>query len=200
MSVFKTLCICQKHSGMRWGKTCIREHFQSLPGDFSFTCTILCKCITEHMPGSWCGEWFFCFRRFREKVIRSLDNVINYPGMKIVLLGPLNPLSGIRFHLYMEHSVNERRRHGLYDGRVLCSVSCTYNNTSFRQMVFTDPSFVDERVEGFLYFLGAGIEFIKEENIRLFSCNHLRWKKLRGISFNLRNTNDIFRSKLASKK
>lgn len=33
-----------------------------------------------------------------------------------------------------------------------------------------------------------------------FSRNHLRRKKLRGISFNLRYTNDVFRSKLASKK
>lgn len=56
-------------------------------------------------------------------------------------------------HLYMKHSVDKSGRHGFYDGRVLCSVSCTYNNTSLREVIFSDSSFVDERVESFLHFL-----------------------------------------------
>lgn len=136
-----------------------------------------CKGITEHMPGSWRGERFLCFRRFRKKMIRSLNNIINHPGMQMVILRPFNPLPGICLHLHMEHSVNEGGGHGLYDGRVLCPVSGAHNNTSFRKMIFSDSSFMDERIKGFLYFLGAGIEFIQKENIGIFSCNHLWWKK-----------------------
>ena len=36
--------------------------------------------------------------------------------MKIILLSPFYPLSGICFHLNVEHSVDARRRHSLYYG------------------------------------------------------------------------------------
>ena len=36
--------------------------------------------------------------------------------MKIILLSPFYPLSGIGTHLNVEHSVDERRRHSLYYG------------------------------------------------------------------------------------
>ena len=95
-------------------------------------------------------------------MVRPLDNVINDPWVKLTALCPLDPLSCISLHLNVEHSVDQGRRHGFDNGRVLNSVSGTNDNAAFREVIFADSSFVNKRIESFLNFLGTGIEFIKK--------------------------------------
>ena len=82
--------------------------------------------------------------------------------MDAVRLRPFEPVPRVGSQLDVNHTVYQRRRHGLYNGAILGAIPCADDNAAFWQVILADTALMDQAVESLLDFLGTGIEFVKK--------------------------------------
>ena len=92
---------------------------------------------------------------------------------------------------------NEYLREIVYKIDFGADISCSDNYTSFRQMIFSNPPFVNKRVEGLLHFLTARVQLIKKQDEFFIMNDLLGWKEFARIIIDPGDAYDILRGQLA---
>jgi hypothetical protein len=132
---------------------------------------------TKHMPGdvssffgdvsSFFGRRLFVLRRLNPKMVWPVLNPLHHERMDIVGARPIQPVAVRNLQTHVDHPMDECRRHRLDDGAVLRAIPGADNDRTLRRAVFTDPPLLNQAVEGFLNFVRARVELVKEQAIGL---------------------------------
>ena len=100
----------------------------------------------------------------------------------------------------VHQAVDQRRRHGLDDGRVFGTVASAYHHRAFGQAVFAHALVQDQGVKRFLDFMGRGVEFIQEKDKGLRANNIGRRVEAGTFAIDLGNAQQIFGGQLTSQQ
>ena len=146
------------------------------------------------------GKGFLVFWRLRPEVIRPLADVFVYQRVDVLFHGPREPIAMRYFEVYVEHAIDERRRHGFHDSVILRAISGSDNYRAFGQFVFAYAPLVDKAIKCFLHFLAAGVEFIEKEAVRFIASDRNGRAETAFAFDDLRNADEIFRSELATEE
>lgn len=137
-------------------------------------------------------------RRLHPQMVGAVLDVLDDHGMNIALARPFQPITVRDLQMHVNHPVDQSRRHWLHDGIVLSPIARADHDRAHWQFVLADSSLMDETVKRFLDFLRASVQFVQEQAVWMLTRNGYRWAKPAATIDYLRNTDQIFRGKLAA--
>ena len=120
--------------------------------------------------------------------------------MDVVLAGPFQPVAVRDLELDVDHAVDQRRGHRFDNGAVLGAVARADDDRAFRQDELADAPVLDERIERLLHLVGAGVELVQEQAVRVRAGDQAGRAEPADAIHDLRHADQVLRRELRAEQ